>query len=81
MALRLASVGHAVAIGSRSALRSAELVDELLEDHRRHDLDLQGLSNAQTALADVVIRSPDSTTAPCWSALRVPSAEVTLAEP
>lgn len=55
LALRLASVGHAVAIGSRSALRSAELVDELLEDHSGHSLDLQGLSNAQTALADVVI--------------------------
>ena len=55
LALRLASVGHAVAIGSRSALRSAELVDELLEEHPHHELDLQGLSNSQAALADVVI--------------------------
>lgn len=55
LALRLASVGHDVVIGSRSALRAAELVDEMLEEHHGLDLKLQGLSNPQAALADAVI--------------------------
>lgn len=55
LALRLASVGHSVVIGSRSALRSGELVDELLEEHSNLDLDLQGMANSQAALADTVI--------------------------
>ncbi|MFV2038893.1 MAG: NADPH-dependent F420 reductase [Acidimicrobiales bacterium] len=55
LALRLASVGHEVVIGSRSALRSAELIDEMLEIHPDRDLSIAGMTNAQAALADTVI--------------------------
>lgn len=65
LALRLASVGHEVVIGSRSALRAAELVDELLEEHGTRDLALQGVANTQAALADtVVIATPWDACAP-----------------
>ncbi|MGI9625185.1 MAG: NADPH-dependent F420 reductase [Acidimicrobiales bacterium] len=70
LALRLASVGYEVAIGSRSALRSAELVDEMLEAHAERELSLQGLSNGQTALADIVIiATPWDASAPTASEL------------
>ncbi len=65
LALRFASTGHDVVIGSRSALRSAELVDEMLEANADHDLHIVGLSNAQAALADtVIIATPWDASAP-----------------
>lgn len=55
LGLRLASVGYDVTIGSRSAVRSGELIDEALDRYPNHDLSLQGLTNAQAALADIVV--------------------------
>lgn len=55
LALRLAAVGHAVAIGSRSALRSGEIVDETLEPYQDRDLDIVGVGNDQASLADIVV--------------------------
>ncbi len=70
LALRLASIGHEVVIGSRSALRAAEMVDEILDDHAERGLHLQGLSNEQASLADkVILATPWDACAPTASAL------------
>lgn len=52
---RLASVGFDVTVGSRSAVRSGELVDEVLDAYPDRGLKLNGLTNAQAALADIVV--------------------------
>ncbi len=70
LALRLASAGHDVVIGSRSALRSGELVDELLDQYPDRDLHLEGLSNEQASLVDtVIIATPWYACAPTAAAL------------
>ncbi len=55
LALRLASVGHEVVIGSRSALRAAELIDEMRELYPERELNMTGMTNPQAAVADTVI--------------------------
>jgi NADPH-dependent F420 reductase len=55
LATRLASVGFDITVGSRSAVRSAELVDAVLEQHPSHTLEISGMTNAQAALADIVV--------------------------
>jgi NADPH-dependent F420 reductase len=55
LALRLASVGYDVTIGSRSQVRAAELCEELIEAHDEYDLKIAGMTNGQAALADIVV--------------------------
>jgi NADPH-dependent F420 reductase len=55
LALRLASVGHRVLIGSRSAERAEEAAAELAGRWPGQELDLVGAANAAAAEAEVVI--------------------------
>lgn len=57
LALRLASVGYDVIIGSRSTERAAEVVERLLADWPGHDLPLHPGDNATAAGAEMVVVS------------------------
>jgi len=57
LAVRLASVGYEVVVGSRSIERSTEVVDRLLTRWADHDLKLTAADNAHAADCDVVIVS------------------------
>jgi NADPH-dependent F420 reductase len=70
LATRLASVGYEVTVGSRSAIRSGELVDEVIDAHPGHDLKIQGMTNQQAALSDIVVlATPWDSCAPMASEL------------
>lgn len=55
LALQFAAVGEQVVVGSRSAQRAVEVVDELRSRWPRRSLDLVGADNAGAAAADVVV--------------------------
>jgi NADPH-dependent F420 reductase len=55
LALRLASVGHSVVVGSRSENRAMEVRDRLLGRWPGRDLDLGAADNAGAAGAEVVV--------------------------
>lgn len=55
LAVRLASVGHDVVIGSRSKYRAMEVVDRLLERWADRDLPISAGDNPTAAAADVVV--------------------------
>ena len=55
LAVRLASYGHDVTIGSRSAERAGETVDALHEKWPGRDLSLQAGDNAEAAAAELVV--------------------------
>jgi NADPH-dependent F420 reductase len=55
LAARLASVGLQVAIGSRSAARAQEIVDEIHKKWPEHELDLLPSANAEAAAAPLVV--------------------------
>lgn len=52
---RLASIGYDVVIGSRSAERAAEIVDQLKVDHPGMTLPISGGDNEAAAMCDVVV--------------------------
>ncbi len=71
LALRLASVGYTVEIGSRSSGRASEIVEELNEIWGDRGYSLTGVSNEEAALAElVVLATPWDSCAPTARALR-----------
>ncbi len=71
LALRLASVGYTVEIGSRSSGRAAEIVEELNEIWGNRGYSLTGVSNEEAALAElVVLATPWDSCAPTARALQ-----------
>ena len=71
LALRLASVGYTVEIGSRSSGRASEIVEELNEIWGDRGYSLTGVSNEEAALAElVVLATPWDSCAPTVRALR-----------
>ena len=71
LALRLASVGYEIEIGSRSSGRAAEIVDELIEEWGDRGYQLKGVSNEEAALAEmVVLATPWDSCAPTAKALK-----------
>lgn len=55
LAARLASVGHSVVIGSRSAERAVEIVDGLAERWPDHSLAITAADNAGAADAELIV--------------------------
>jgi NADPH-dependent F420 reductase len=55
LAVRLAAAGHEVVVGSRTATRAKEHVDEALDKWAGRTLSLVGDDNHEAALADVVV--------------------------
>ncbi len=55
LAVRLASVGHEVRVGSRSKYRAMEAVDHLLELWPDHQLDISSGDNDYAASAELVV--------------------------
>lgn len=55
LALRLASVGIDVVVGSRSEPRAREVCDRLLARHPDRDLSIRGADNAAAAACDLVV--------------------------
>ena len=55
LAVRLASVGHHVVMGSRSKYRAMEVRDELIDRWDGHDLHLEAGDNAAAADSEVVV--------------------------
>ena len=55
LAVRLASVGYDVVVGSRSKERAIEIRDSILADWPGHDLPLEGDDNAGAAAAEVIV--------------------------
>ena len=55
LALRLASLGYNVAIGSRSSGRAAEIIEDLNEIWGDKGYSLTGVSNEEAALADIIV--------------------------
>ena len=55
LAVRLASVGHDVVVGSRSAERAGQVRDELVEAWPDRTLAIEGGDNTAAASADVVV--------------------------
>ncbi len=71
LALRLASIGYEVEIGSRSSGRAAEIVDEMIEVWGNRGYRLTGVSNEEAALAEmVVLATPWDSCAPTAKALK-----------
>jgi NADPH-dependent F420 reductase len=55
LAVRLASAGTSVTIGSRTATRAKEHVDEALERWSGRDLPIEGTHNEEAARGDIVV--------------------------
>jgi len=55
LALRLASVGHQVTVGSRSKYRALEVSDGLVEAWPSHELDIDAADNAGAADAELIV--------------------------
>lgn len=55
LAVRLASVGHAVIVGSRSKERATEVRDKLVERWPDRDLGIEAAANAEAAEAEIVV--------------------------
>jgi NADPH-dependent F420 reductase len=55
LALRLASVGYEVEIGSRSSGRAAEIVEEAVDSYRDRNFKIFGVSNEEAARAEIVV--------------------------
>jgi NADPH-dependent F420 reductase len=55
LALRLASVGYEVEIGSRSSGRAAEIVEEAVDSYRDRNFKILGVSNEEAARAEIVV--------------------------
>ena len=71
LALRLASLGYNVAIGSRSSGRAAEIIEDLNEIWGDKGYSLTGVSNEEAALADIVVlATPWDSCAPTAKALK-----------
>ncbi|MDP9073526.1 MAG: NADPH-dependent F420 reductase [Actinomycetota bacterium] len=70
LALRLASVGVEVVIGSRSPARATEICDKLRDQYPERDLPISPGDNAAAAAADVVVvATPWEAAAPTATAL------------
>lgn len=55
LAVRLASAGAQVTVGSRTATRAKEHVDEALDRWSGRDLHIEGSDNAEAARSDIVV--------------------------
>ncbi len=55
LAVRLASAGAQVTVGSRTATRAKEHVDEILDRWSGRDLHIDGSDNAEAARGDIVV--------------------------
>jgi 8-hydroxy-5-deazaflavin:NADPH oxidoreductase len=70
LALRFASAGFKVTVGSRDADRAQSVVAELLDPHAGRSLDIRGGSNADAADGDtVVLATPWDAAAPTAASL------------
>jgi hypothetical protein len=55
LGIRLASAGHKVILGSRSAERAAEVVGSIIADWPDHNLDITASDNAGAAAAELIV--------------------------
>lgn len=72
LAVRLASVGVDVLVGSRSAERAGQIVDELIEKWPDRQLTIAGAENERAAEAELVIVATPWDSAPAMTATLAP---------